>query len=69
MYIINIINKEMVQSNVLKIKSLNLNFLFNIFLYRNIKIYFFKKFNKIFIQEKDLVIRIFFVNFFFLNYY
>ena len=65
MYTINIINKKMVQFNILKKKSLNLNFLFNIFLYRNIKIYFFKKFNKIFMQEKDLIIRIFFVNFFF----
>lgn len=65
MYTINIINKKMVQFSILKKKSLNLNFLFNIFLYRNIKIYFFKKFNKIFMQEKDLIIRIFFVNFFF----
>jgi hypothetical protein len=46
-------------------KSLNFYFLFNFFFYRNIQIFFFKKTNKIFLQEKNLIIRIFFVNLFF----
>lgn len=46
-------------------KSLNVNFLLKNFLYREIELIFFKNINKFFIQEKFLIIRLFFVNLFF----
>lgn len=58
---------NIVDNLILNNKSLNLNFLLKNFLYREIELIFFKKFNKFFIQEQFLVIRLFFVNFFFLK--
>lgn len=51
-------------SNLQK-KSLNFTYLFNFFFNRNIQIFFSKKTNKIFLQENNIIIRLFFVNLFF----
>lgn len=48
-----------------KKKSLNINFLLNNFLYRDIQLIFYKDANKFFLQEKFLVIRLFFLNLYF----
>jgi len=61
----NNINLYLMTCNKLKKKSLNLNFLLKNFLYRDIELIFFKNANKIFLQEQILVIRLFFINFYF----
>lgn len=59
------LNKHIVSGAKLTKKSLNLNFLLKNFLYRDIELIFFKNANKIFMQEHILVIRLFFINFYF----
>ena len=51
----------------LKKKSLNLNFLLKNYLYKNIALIFFKNKNKLYIQGNLFVIRLYFINFYFLK--
>lgn len=65
MFKLNNKNFYLINNRKLKKKSLNLNFLLQNFLYRDIELIFFKNTNKLFIQEKFLVVRLFFIHLYF----